>query len=77
MSDKKGIEVRYTVKKKNDPTGKHDTCQYFVLDPLHDPLARGALMSYATAAEKEYPELAKELRAWVNQLNKQDRKAKE
>lgn len=50
MDTTKGLEARYEVKKINDPTGKHDKCRYFVLDPTHDPIAREALHYYSNRA---------------------------
>jgi hypothetical protein len=45
-----GLLPKYTVTRNNDPVGKHDDCKFFVLDPTHDPLAIGALIHYAEAA---------------------------
>lgn len=59
-----GLEARYHVEKLKDSTGKHDNCEYFVLDPKHDPIARLALAEYADHAyERGYEELARDLGA--------------
>lgn len=58
-----GLEPRYHVRKINDPTGKHDECRFFVLDPQHDPHAIPALLAYAASCEADYPGLAAALRA--------------
>ncbi len=42
--------------------GKHEQCDYFVLDLVHDKFAMDALRAYATACESKYPELARDLR---------------
>jgi hypothetical protein len=70
VSDKaEGLLRKYDVKRVDDPTGKHDDCRYFVLDPEHDPIARGALRFYANLADKEgYGALAAELTEWVDGL---------
>lgn len=48
------------------PGGKHDGCQYFVLDLTHDPIAPLALLEYATHAEQRgYTKLAADLKALV------------
>lgn len=47
-----GIIGKYRVERVNDPDGKHADCWYFVLDPTHDPIAREALMTYATEARE-------------------------
>lgn len=60
-----GLEARYHVRKINDPTGKHDDCRYFVLDPQHDPLAVVALLAYERAArEAGFHALADDLYEW-------------
>jgi hypothetical protein len=43
------------------PGGKHEHCDYFVLDLVHDRLAHGPLEVYARAAEREHPFLADDL----------------
>jgi len=48
-----GLVRKYLVTKLVDPKHKHDNCEYFVLDPQHDPLAREALATYMGAALRE------------------------
>lgn len=61
-----GLIGKYRVERVSDPAGKHADCGYFVLDPKHDPLARIALLAYATeAAEAGYDTLANDLRGWI------------
>lgn len=59
-----GMYDKFTVI-RNDGTseegGKHETCQYFVLDLNHDPFALPALRAYASACRAEYPHLADDL----------------
>lgn len=43
------------------PGGKHDGCDYFVLDITHDKFAKAALVAYAEACKEEYPLLAADL----------------
>ena len=45
------------------PGGKHDGCDYFVIDRTHDKYASAALLAYAAACEAEYPMLAADLRS--------------
>lgn len=42
--------------------GKHDSCDYFVLDVTHDPHALPALQAYADACEETHPLLAEDIR---------------
>ncbi len=67
MSDKsKGLYGKFIVRRvdgTDGPGGKHDGCQYFVLDLSHDPFAGPAALAYADACEAEYPQLAADLRA--------------
>lgn len=61
-----GLEARFHVKKIKDPAGKHDGCRYFVLDPMHDPIAEGVLRIYADEARRRgYEALADDLINWV------------
>lgn len=47
-----------------DPQGKHQDCQYFVLDLNHDPFAWPGLLAYlrATEAAGQHPQLVSDLR---------------
>src|ERR1043166_8738506 len=59
MGDKsKGLypDGKFVVLRKDGtdaPGGKHDGCQYFVLDVTHDPHARPALRAYAGSARAD------------------------
>lgn len=44
------------------PGGKHDGCEYFVLDMTHDPHAKVAAAAYAASVEATHPALAAGLR---------------
>lgn len=60
-----GLYDKYIVKRSNgssEPGGKHESCKYFVLDLVHDKLARPALEAYAIAAhDAGYKKLAADL----------------
>jgi hypothetical protein len=58
-----GIYRKYRVERLNDPDGKHEDCNYFVLDWTHDKFTRPAMSAYAQECEVEYPELAADIRA--------------
>ena len=65
----RGLYGKYYVERLNDPTGKHDNCRYFTLDPVHDPIARYALAHYAEKAMKDgYTDLADDLYEWLYEL---------
>ena len=62
----KGLYAKYNVHRIADKTGKHDRCEYFVLDPRHDPIARMALRCYARWAwVRGFNQLARDIRAMV------------
>ena len=70
MSDKTiGLYEKFKVERTDGSSvegGKHEGCEYFVLDLTHDPLAMPALETYAYHAEKAgYALLAADLRAKV------------
>ncbi len=73
MGDKsRGIYNKFHIERtdgKSAPGEKHHGCGYFVLDLTHDPHAIPALRAYADACEAEYPLLAADLRANIDQSN--------
>lgn len=57
-----GLYSKYLVDRLNDPDGKHNACDFFVLDLKHDPIARGAALAYAEVARvMGYEQLANDL----------------
>lgn len=61
----RGLYQRYFVARVDGssvPGGKHHGCYYFVLDIDHDPHAAAGLRGYADSCEKDYPQLARDLR---------------
>lgn len=48
------------------PGGKHEDCEYFVLDWKHDEFAVIATRAYADACEAKHPDLAADLRGRAN-----------
>jgi hypothetical protein len=72
MNETEGLEARYHVEKMSDPTGKHDECRYFVLDPQHDPVAREALRDYAVhALSYGHLRLYQDLDRWLTRLDRE------
>jgi hypothetical protein len=65
----RGIYQKYYVERMNDPAGKHNDCEYFVLDWQHDPYTIPAVLAYADACEGEYPELAADLRLKASEVH--------
>ena len=67
MGDReRGMYDKFEVTRKDGegaPGGRHDGCQYFVLDLTHDPHAVVAALAYADSCEGGYPLLAADLRA--------------
>lgn len=60
--ESQGIYRKYQVTRLNDPNGKHDICEFFVLDLRHDRHAVPALRTYAKSCSKKFPQLAKDIR---------------
>lgn len=59
-----GLYAKYRVERtdgSSTPGGKHELCEYFVLDVTHDPFALAALDAYIDACGAEYPNLADDL----------------
>lgn len=51
MVDKdRGVYEKFRVERIDDADRRHAECWYFVLDVVHDPLAREALAAYSKAA---------------------------
>lgn len=46
---------------EHNPGGKHDGCDYFILDLEHDEFAIPAIQAYALACAREYPKLSVDL----------------
>ena len=69
MTDKnRGLYHKFNVTRadgSSEPGGKHDGCDYFVIDLTHDPFARLAILAYAAACEADFPLLAADLRLKV------------
>lgn len=60
----RGLYKKYDVTRTDGSSGsggKHEACEYFVLDLEHDRLAWGALEHYVRAAESDFPLLADDL----------------
>jgi hypothetical protein len=49
---------------------RHPDCEHFVLDLRHDKVARVAARVYASVVALSDPELAKNLRAWVLEIER-------
>lgn len=71
MGDKtRGLYRKFTVTRTDGSSakgGKHDGCNYFVLDVTHDKHADAALLAYAASCEAEYPLLAQDVRDLARQ----------
>jgi hypothetical protein len=62
MGDRtRGLLPKFIVVRRDGSSskdGKHEKCDYFVLDLDHDPFARPALKAYADSCRAEYPLIA-------------------
>lgn len=61
---KRGLYRKFNVSRtdgSSESGGKHDGCNYFVLDVTHDKYAGAALRAYADSCVAEYPLLAADL----------------
>lgn len=63
-----GVYRKYLVKRLRDREKKHEKCEYFVLDMMHDPFAIPALNAYVEACKASLPELANDLRDKVTAM---------
>lgn len=65
MGDRtRGLYEKFMVERRDgssDPGGKHEDCEYYVLDLTHDKYAVPALRAYAEHCNEEYPLLAADL----------------
>jgi hypothetical protein len=62
----RGLYRKYRVSREDGRSlrgQKHDACDYFVLDMVHDVHAYAAIRAYADACAEDYPALARDLRA--------------
>jgi hypothetical protein len=65
----RGLYMKYRVERtdgSSGPGGKHEACDYFVLDLKHDKFAYNALVAYANACEAQFPHLYDDL---IDKLN--------
>ena len=70
-----GIYQKFIVKRTDGSHrkgGKHKDCTYFVLDTVHDAFATPALIAYASACEKKFPELALDIRTQLSERNRNE-----
>ena len=68
----RGLYGKYHVERvdgSSEPGGKHEHCNYFVLDLTHDKHALPALEAYALSCQDEYPLLAQDLMALARSNN--------
>ena len=64
-NEQQGLYRKFNVRRtdgSDSPGGRHDGCDYFVLDATHDPHAEAALIAYANAVEATHPALAQDMR---------------
>lgn len=67
----RGLYAKFNVSRTDGtsaPGGKHDGCDYFVLDLTHDPFALPALIAYERACRDHYPVLTADLREKIRQM---------
>lgn len=60
----RGLYEKFIVNRTDgtdQPGGKHDGCEYFVLDLTHDKHAAAAIKAYIYSCRDEYPLLAEDL----------------
>lgn len=65
-NQQQGVYRKFWVRRTDGsdlPGGKHEGCEYFVLDIDHDKFAPAALEAYADACEATHPELARDMRS--------------
>ena len=79
MNDRKhGLYEKFNVRRtdgSSQPGGKHHDCNHFVLDLTHDKHGRVALAAYADSCEREFPQLAADLRKKLADMDTASRAA--
>ena len=64
-AEQQGLFRKFDVRRTDGSSargGKHEGCEYFVLDVDHDPHAKAALAAYASAVGATHPQLAEDMR---------------
>ena len=64
-AERQGLFRKFDVRRtdgSDKPGGKHEGCEYFVLDVDHDRHAEAALAAYADSVEATHPDLARDMR---------------
>jgi hypothetical protein len=67
----RGLYRRYRVERTDGSSaagGKHEHCDYFVLDLSHDRFALNALIAYESVCRDDYPELARDLQEKIRAM---------
>jgi len=76
----RGLYEKFRVERRDGssgPGGKHERCEYYVLDLVHDKHALPALIAYAACCEEEFPKLAEDLRQKVAKIHAEREARKE
>lgn len=63
-AEQQGVFRKFEVKRtdgSDQPGGKHEGCEYFVLDVDHDPHAQDALYAYTLSCRHTHPQLSKDM----------------
>lgn len=71
-----GLYEKFRVERTNGssgPGGKHEHCEYFVLDLTHDEHAYAALTAYATSCADDFPQLSIDLREIATAMAKREK----
>jgi hypothetical protein len=64
-AEEQGLFRKFEIRRtdgSDGPGGKHEDCEYFVIDATHDAYAKAALSAYADACEATHPDLARDMR---------------
>lgn len=68
-----GLYQKFNVSRTDGSSGhggKHEGCDYFVLDLSHDPHAYKALKAYIESCRREFPALADDLTTRLIQMRR-------
>lgn len=64
----RGLYGKYSVERLDGSSqsgGKHEKCDYFVLDLVHDEHVKAAIRAYASSCVEAFPGLARDLLARI------------
>lgn len=63
-AEQQGLFQKFDVRRTDGSdsiSGKHQGCEYFIIDISHDQHAKAALLAYAESCKETHPQLSKDM----------------